>query len=132
MNNCFNGVCTKWLVGGVVRDLLVADENLYDVVGEAIFPIVAPEGTVDPFIVYYRDKYHRENSKMGITEDECHIVISIVDSDYDRGADIAQMVDAILNGIHAVEDCSFTFTLYDATEGYEDNKYYQQLVYTIQ
>ena len=133
MNNCFNGVCTKWTVGDAVREILVNNESVYDAVGENIYPIVAPEGTVDPFIVYYRDKYRRETSKMGIVEDECNVVITILSADYDEGANIAGLVDSVLFGKHTNDEtgCTFDFELVDGTEGFEDNKYYQQMVYRI-
>ena len=42
MSSCFNGVCTKWTIGNAVRDILLQNEELYDIVEENIFPIVAP------------------------------------------------------------------------------------------
>ena len=63
MNSCRNGICPKWFVGNAVRDVLVADENIQRAVGEDIYPVVAPEGTVGPFILYQRDKIGRASCR---------------------------------------------------------------------
>ena len=72
-------------------------------------------------------------SKMGVVEDECRIVIMIISADYDEGANIAGLVDSILNGPHTIAEtgCTYDFELSDANEGFDDNKYYQQMIYTI-
>lgn len=132
MNSCRNGICPKWFVGNAVRDVLVADENIQRAVGEDIYPVVAPEGTVGPFILYQRDKYKRDYGKMGLYEEECHLIITVVSDDYDTGIAIANMVDGALSGsITTEEGCKFDATLYDSTEGFDDNKYFEQLVFSI-
>ena len=132
MNTCRNGICPKWYVGDAVRDVLVNDENIQRVVGNNIFPIIAPEGTDGPFILYQRDKYKREYSKMGVYQEECHLIISVISDDYDTGIVIADMVDTALSGtVRTEEGCQFEMTLYDSTEGFDDNKYYEQLVFSI-
>lgn len=130
-SGCFNGICTKWTIGNEVRDILISNDDIYAAVGEDIFPIVAPENVDDPFIVYYREKYHRQDSKIGYFEDECHIVLTIVSTDYDLGANIAGLVDSALSGPHTIGECKYDFQLYDASEGFEDLKYFQQLVYSV-
>lgn len=132
MNTCRNGICPKWYVGNAVRDVLVNDENVQRAVGNNIFPIIAPEGTDGPFILYQRDKYKRDYSKMGLFQEECHLIITVISDDYDTGIVIADMIDTALSGsVSTEEGCTFEMVLYDSTEGFDDNKYFEQLVFSI-
>lgn len=131
MNSCRNGICPKWFVGNVVRDLLLGNSELREIVGEDIYPIVAPEGTEGLFILYQRDKYKKSYSKMGLTEEECHLIITIVADDYDAAIAVADMVDMTLTGTQVMEGCKFDISLFDSTEGFTDNKYFEELTFSI-
>lgn len=133
MNSCRNGICPKWFVGNDVRDILLSNPDLMAVVGNDIYPVVAPEGTDGLFILYQRDKYKKTYSKMGLTEEECHLILTIVADDYDAAIAVADMVDQTLTGSHTNSEtgCSYDISLYDSTEGFEDNKYFEQLVFSI-
>ena len=132
MNSCNNGICPKWFVGNDIRDILMQSSALTELVGTDIFPVIAPEGTTDPFILYQRDKYKKTFSKMGMVEEECHIILTIVAADYDTAVYIAALVDSLLQGGHTNEKgCNLTIELFDSGEGFDDKKYFETLVYSI-
>ena len=132
MSNC-NSSCPKWFIGNDIREILLQDSAITEAIGEKIFPVIAPEGTKDPFILYQRDKYKKSNTKFGVYEEECHLMITIVADDYDMAIYLAFLVDTALNGNHNNTEtgCSFSAELFDSTEGFEDNKYYETLIYAI-
>ena len=109
------------------------DSALTQQVGTNIYPVIAPEGTKGPFILYQRDKYKKSYSKMGVYEEECHVLITIVADDYDTAIALAFLVDDTLQGGHTNPEtgCSLTIELIDSTEGFDDNKYFENLTYSI-
>ena len=132
MSSC-NSKCPKWFVGNDVRDMLLQESALTQYVGENIYPVIAPEGTKGPFILYQRDKYKKSYTKMGVFEEECHLLITVVADDYDIANALAYMIDTILQGRHDNPEtgCNLTIELYDSTEGFDDNKYFENLTYAI-
>lgn len=121
----------KWYVGNCLRDILLADVELTEMVGSDIYPIVAPEGTEDDFILYQRQNYNRERAHMGVYEDECVIMLRIVSGNYDRALAIAEIADDLLEGKHECGGYKFTVELSDSSEDFVDNKYVQILNYRI-
>ena len=132
MSSC-NSTCPKWFVGNDVRDILLQDSAITQMVGENIYPVIAPEGTTDPFILYQRDKYKKSYTKMGVYEEECHLLITIVGDNYDVAVYLAYLVDTALQGTHSNPEtgCNLMLELYDSTEGFDDNKYFESLTYSI-
>jgi hypothetical protein len=132
MSNC-NSNCPKWFVGNDVREIMQQNSALTEFIGEDIYPVIAPEGTKGPFILYQRDKYKKSYTKMGVYEEECHLLITIVADDYDTAIYLAFLVDNALQGSHTNPEtgCNLKMELYDSTEGFEDNKYFESLTYSI-
>lgn len=64
---------SKFSITTDIRKLLVNDNDLKALVGNNIFPLVAPEGTTGDFIMYYRDKYGKEYTNYGVFNDECTV-----------------------------------------------------------
>jgi hypothetical protein len=125
-------MCPKWFVGNDVREILLSCSALTEIVGTDIYPIIAPEGTNGTFILYQRDKLKKTYSKMGLFEEECHLILTIVADDYDIAIATANLVDMALTGEHINEyGCKLTMELYDSTEGFDDNKYYETLIFSI-
>ena len=120
-----------WFVGNDLRDLLTSNSALTEIVGDDIYPIIAPENTKGPFVLYERSKYKKDYSKMGLVEQDCHITFTIVAEDYDVSLAIAELIDFTLTGDHKTEGCSMTIELFDSSEGFDDNKYYQSLTFSI-
>ena len=48
---------SKFRIGTVIRKILIDNEDVKQLVGDKIFPLVAPQSTEGDLIVYYRDEY---------------------------------------------------------------------------
>ena len=126
------GSFQKWRIGSIVREILLGNADLYALVGEDIFPIVAPEGTLGNFIVYRRDKYSKEYTKLGVVDDVCHLAVSAIADNYDTALDIAVLLDNTLTGKHTTSNGeNFIMKLIDSTEDFGDNKYVETLLFEI-
>lgn len=122
----------KWRAGTLVRNILITNSGLTSLVGEDIFPIIAPVGTLGNFIVYRRDKYAKEYTKTCVINETCQVIVSAVADDYDTAIDIAEMIDNTLTGTHTTEDGKrFNLRLLDASEDFNDNKYVEALLFEI-
>lgn len=71
---------TKFSVCTLIRERLLSDEKLKELVGNKIFPIIAPESTEGNYIVYVRDEYSIDRTKTGIVFHNCIVFISCVSS----------------------------------------------------
>lgn len=114
-------------VGVYARQKLIADEEIQSLVGEKIYPSIAKDGTDGTFIVYERDSYNIETSKMGIYLEEAQIGYEVVSDDYDTGVATALAICRVLQGKHG----GFTFELILAREFYDEKKFRQILVFKI-
>ena len=134
-DTCYNtglGSFQKWHIGDDVRALLLADTNIAALVGEDIYPIVAPEGTDGEFIVYRREKYSKDTVKEGVVGDECILSLTAVADNYDAAVTLAELIDNALTGKHTNgEGENFQMVLSDSSEAFEDNKYIEVLLFEI-
>lgn len=115
----------------------VINQELKDIL--QIYPIIAPNGTVGNFAVYRRLNLEVYNSKDIYNCDEkTDIAITIVSERYDEGLTLATNVKMYLEHLKGVyrtqkgeeliiSDC----TLIDASEDWNNEKYIQNLVFTI-
>ena len=60
----------KLTIGIYTRTKLLADAEIASLLGTKVYPSVAPEGTLSPFIVYERDSYDTSSTKMGVFREE--------------------------------------------------------------
>lgn len=88
----------KWRTAEWVRSQLLGCDELTDLVGEKIFPLVAPENTPGDYIIVYRSAYGRERDKTGDTASRAYVTVLCLASEYDRSLKIAELVDAVLDG----------------------------------
>lgn len=130
---CDLGACRKWFIGDAIRDILIADQDVYEQVGNHIYPLVAAENTKGDFIVYLRQKYGRSYVKQGIYEDECEVAVVAISENYDNAVKLASNIDAALSGRHTNDEdgCTVDIMLLDSTETFDDNKYIETLVFSI-
>ena len=130
---CDLGACRKWYIGDAIRDILIADPDVYGQVGNHIYPLVAAENTKGDFIVYLRQKYGRSYVKQGIYEDECEVAVVAISENYDNAVRLASNIDAALSGRHTNDEdgCTVDIMLSDSTETFDDNKYIETLVFSI-
>lgn len=132
MNKCANGAYLKWWIGIDISEILSSSEALVGIVGEDIYPLVAPEGTDGEFIIYRRSKYSREYAKMGLTDDVARVEIIAVSESYETSVSMAALIDSVLTGTHLNDEgYSLTFQLYDSEEVFDDMKYTQLLVFEV-
>jgi len=134
-NTCKNSGCQslqKWSIGNTVREILISDESVHGYVGENIYPIVASEGVEGDFIVYQRDKYSKKQTKFGVWQDECELYVTAISDNYDSAIALAEAIDNALVGEHILENGKrVNIDLADSTETYDDNKYLETLLFTI-
>lgn len=120
---------SKFKITSVIRAILLDNSCVVSSIGDNIFPLFAPEGTQGDFILYKRDKYSKEYTKMGIYQQKCEVYINIISEDYDRSQELAELIDQTLEGTYS--DPKMTIKLLDSTEDYEDGKYIQVLLFSI-
>nr|DAN60563.1 MAG TPA: hypothetical protein [Caudoviricetes sp.] len=124
---------SKFRIGTVIRKILIDNEDVKQLVGDKIFPLVAPQSTEGDLIVYYRDEYSKDYTKMGVYNDNCKVYVTIVSDSYDRSQEIAEAVNNALEGTFFQNtDNQIQVRLSDSTEDYADNKYIQVLLFEIQ
>ena len=123
---------SKFRIGTSIRKLLIENAAVKEFVGEQIFPLVAPQETKGDLIVYYRDEYSKDYTKMGVYNDNCKVYVVIVSEDYDRSQEIAEAVNEALEcTFFQNTDNQIQIRLSDSTEDYADNKYIQVLLFEI-
>lgn len=117
----------KLTIGIYARGYLMSDSKVSSLIGNRIYPSIAPEGTKTPFAVYERESYLVANTKMGISQQIAEVIYEIVSDDYDSGAEVTLAIFNRLQGKHG----GFTFDLVDSNEYYKENKYRQRLLFQI-
>ena len=122
----------KWYIGNVIRQILLADEDVAAQIKGNIFPIVAPEETKGDFIVYSRQRYAKEAVKTGIYQDACNVAVVGISDNYDKAIALASKIDNALTGYHVLDGkTQIKINLKDSTEVFEDNKYIETLLFEI-
>lgn len=134
-DTCRNTGCNsyqKWAIGNDIREVLLANTAITEAVGTDIYPLIAPENTEGDFILYQRDKYRKSYTKMGVYEDSCNIIITVVSDSYDNALYLASEIDNSLTGRH-IKDTGerISMNLIDSSESFEDNKYIETLLFEI-
>ena len=120
---------SKFKITTKIRTALLAKSEISDMVGERVFPVVAPKDTIGDFIIYQRDEYSKDYTKMGISGQSCRVYVTAISDDYDRSQDLAYQINESLEGVHP--DLNMEVKLVDSTEDFEDNKYIQVLLFDI-
>lgn len=132
MNSCTNGKLLKWHAGDWMREILLSFEEIVELVGEHVYPCVAPENTEGNFYVYNRTEYSRTYEKFGLYTDTATLLLRAVSDDYDTSVTMAELADAVLSGLHKSDDgVVIKFKLVDSKEGFDDFKYYQDLYFAV-
>ena len=111
----------KLTIAITARNILLEDEDIQRLVGNRIYPSIAPTGTPSPHIVYERDAYEVENVKFGEVREIARITYVIVSDDYDIGLEIAVAIHRVLQGEHGDE----TYEIVDSAERHEEGKFLQ-------
>lgn len=112
-----------------IRDLLISSHELTDIIGSKIFPITAKRDTDGDFIVYQRDGFKEEVTKMGVARQVPLVYISAVSDDYDRSQQLATLIYDTISGEY--RDPYMLIRLEDSTEDFTEGKYIQVLQFSI-
>lgn len=112
-----------------VRGILLKSKEIVGYVEDKIFPVMAPENTAGDYIIYQRDGYKQEYSKMGVARQTPLVNVIAISEDYGRSQDLASLIYDSLPG--AWTDPDMYIRLEDSTEGFIDNKYIQVLQFSI-
>ena len=112
-----------------VRSLLLNHEELVKLVGEKVFPILAPDSTEGDYIVYQRDGFKEDVTKMGVYEQIPIVYVTAVSEDYDRSQKMAIYIYDALVGEFTNPDMAIQCE--DATEDKVDNKFVQIIKISI-
>lgn len=115
-----------------IRERLLADPEIKRLVGDAIYPCLAPQ-TEGDYIVMTRTEYGTLSGKMGVYERKCTVILEIFSDHYDRGLNIAEAVD---NHFTVQYEMSLggdgvSVQLVEAVEAVVDGKYVQLMEYSI-
>lgn len=113
-----------------VRAILLADEKITSLIGKKVFPVVAPNGTEGDCIIYQRDGYKQEYTKVGVARQVPTVFINAVSDDYERSLQLASLVYDALEG--EFDNPGMTIHLEDSTEDYFDGKYFQVLQFSVE
>ena len=117
----------KLTVGSDARTFLLSIPAIAAIVGNRIYPGIAPEGTKGAFVVYERDSYEVQSSKFGIYQQEANIAYEVVTDTYDEGQALAVLILENLQGRHN----GLQFDVVDSAEYYTEKKYRQVLLFKI-
>jgi len=105
--------------GKTIFDLLEAHAPLVALVGTNMFPLIAPEGTASPFLLYQRS-FEVIRTKDGPANSSSAIIINIISEKYLETIDISTAVHNALKG---------EANLLSGTEVYEEGAFIQTLTF---
>ena len=125
-------ITPKFKVTTEIRSMLLADEKITGLIGDRIFPIMAPEDTSGMYVIYQRDQYSVDRSKMGPVMDKCQVYIDVIGPDYDSTQELAERIFTALDGDH---ENGLRIWLADSTEDAtgegQNKKFIQVLLFEI-
>ena len=113
-----------------VRGILLETEEITSLIGQKVFPVVAPMNTEGDFIIYQRDGYKQDYTKMGVARQIPTVFVNAVSDDYERSLQLASLIYEALEGSFSNPD--MTIHLEDSTEDYSDGKYFQVLQFSVE
>ena len=122
---------TSLSAGEIIRAVLVGDPAVASRTSK-VFPVVADEAKL-PYIVYRRSQLENAAVKGRMGADTVGIEILCYTEQYTPGVELAEAVRAALDGKQSEIDglvmrsCHLT----DSEEGWQDDAYVQQLVFTV-
>lgn len=112
-----------------IYKLLSANVELTSIVGNRMYPIIANEDTIFPFIIYQRDSVSAEYTKDWRTNDNINISINIASTTYNQSIDIAELVRTAIEGKRV--DNINTIRLTGCDEDFVENTYIQSLHFSV-
>jgi hypothetical protein len=122
---------TSLSAGEIIRAMLAGDPEVAARTTK-IFPVVTDEAKL-PYIVYRRTQLEQAPTKTRIGADTIGIEVICYSKDYTPGVELAEAVRAALDGKQGEHAGLVMRSCYlsDAEEGWQDDAYMQQLVFTV-
>lgn len=84
------------LLGKAVYSILSGDTSLHSILSgttsDKIYPLFAPDETLNPFIVYSYKTNDVQYTKDGLSFDICSLIVNVVADNYSDSIEIAQLV----------------------------------------
>lgn len=121
-------------IGKAVYQLLSSDTEVTEKVENRIYPLIADQGTIYPFIIYKRTGIEPMTSKDRFICSEVTSVDVIIASDrYDESIEVAELVkDALIgkNGIYSGIKIT-DIDMISADEDYIEDTFIQNLTFNI-
>lgn len=113
---------------------LTTKPELTQLVDNRVFPIVAEEGTLYPFLTYNRTSINSNGCKCGIYEDVVNFSVNILTTDYLSGLEIGNEVRVAIekNLTCTIEGCTYRdIQLVGATEQFTNEGFVQTLNFQV-
>lgn len=118
----------------LIADLLSEDEKVKSLTG-MVYPVIAPEKAVCPYIVFRRAKVMTRPEKTPAHADTALIEVLCCGSSYSQSVELAEAAAKCLDGIQATSDDGSirmrSCFLSNATEGWEAQTFIQSLTFTV-
>ena len=117
--------------GEIIRAVLVEDPEVAARTTK-VYPVVADEAKL-PYIVYRRTQLEQDATKGRRGADTVGIEVICYTEQYTPGVELAEAVRDALDGKQATVDGLVMRSCYlsDSEEGWQDDAYVQQLVFTV-
>jgi hypothetical protein len=117
--------------GTAIYRILTSDAALRGMVVDRIYPLMAKNSTVFPFIAYRRSGLETGSTKDLLYQHRVTVDIAIAGSDYKQGVEIAQRVIDMLDNKEFAQYDINSVLLNDSSEDYVDDAFVQMLVFTL-
>jgi hypothetical protein len=121
-------------IGLAIQAILSDSQALASVIGEnKVFPVVAPEGTTFPFVLYAQTGIRETGTKDGLHDETTFVGLDVFSDKYQSCVEASSAVRAALenySGTVAGYDISDVI-LDEAVERYADGFYVKELTFAI-
>lgn len=119
-------------VGKIIYSAITSDTELNSVLNNRIYPLVAPNDTELPFVVYNRTNvYSTNHTKDGWLNEDCSFQISVVSNKYEESIELADKVRELFENC-TISTSSLSITnvrLTSSNEMFNEDEYIQNLYF---
>lgn len=111
-----------------LRDFLLQDERLAELVGEKISPVIIPGETKGDSVFYGSYNLKSDSTKHGLYSYSMRVAYGVVSSDFDRMNEIAWR---IVERLTSRMPFNLQISLEDKEEAWEDGKYKKVIEFSV-
>ena len=111
-------------IGKEIKRILSEDATVVSYLGNKIFPLIADNGTLFPFLTYRRTSYRPYDNK-DYTDEAVYMDILIISQTYNESVDIADAVAECLN--RASTELISYISIQNIREDYVEDSYVQSI-----